>query len=281
MKFWLFLLLILILPRSFYDNSILSADKPVPGFYNEVMKFSINVKGLSVGDILMRTAKTGDKYLQINAQVDTFDTMKSFYYISGKFGAMWDFKNKKSYMAYEDIYDGYTYVRRAYRYQDDNRVFVNKREVRFQEAGLPHNKKPKRDKSSQYYIDSIEFQDLLGVFYTLRSSGIIPKPGETYKAQILPAGVKKLLVIEVLGTLEKHVEALGGKRKLIHVKTGIASARKKPEGGNIFFNVSSALEMYFTADDDTIPVQIWAKVPLIQRADVVLTDYKQTGGSKR
>ena len=254
--------------------------RPVPGFYNELMEFSIEVKGISVGSILMRTVQTGETFLQINTKVQTFKMVEPLYYIAGNFGAMWNYRDQKSYMAYEDVYDGYMYMRRAYRFQEDNRIYVNKREVRFFESGLPHGDVPEKDSTREYYIEGTEFQDLLGVFYTLRSMGVSPQPGEIYKLKVLPAGVKKIMIIQVIDKLVVNVPPLGGDTRVIHVKSGLATPGNKLSGGNIFFNVQSALDLYFTDDENAIPVRIWAKVPIIKRADVVLTQYLQSSRKK-
>lgn len=246
-----------------------------PSFFNEVMKFSIEIKGISVGSILMRTIKTGNGYLQINAKIESFDSIKGLYYMAGDLGALWDYNKKKSYIAFEDIYDGYSYLRRAYRFQKDNRVYVNKKEVKFAEAGWPHKGDPQSEKTSEYYINTAEYQDLLGVFYTLRSSGIHPKVGEVYRLKVLPAGVKKIMIIKVIDRLEMDVPVLGGKKMVIHVKSGLANPGQKPGGGDIFFKVQSPLDFIFTDDEDAIPVKMWAKVPIIQQADIVLKNYKQ------
>lgn len=272
MRLILFLIAVVV-----FNNLYSANEKQTPAFYNEILKFSIEVKGISMGSILMRTTKTGSEFLQINTKVESFDSIKGIYYLSGGFGAMWNYKKQKSYMAYEDVFDGYDYVRRAYRFQDDNRVFVSKREVKFNEAGLPHDKNVEIDKTSEYYIEGTEYQDLLGVFYTLRSSGIRPQPGETYKLNVLPSGVKKVMIIQVVEKTEMNVPTLGGKIRVIHVKSGLANPDQKITGGNIFFNVRSPLDLYFTDDSNAIPVRISAKVPVIQHADVVLTDYQQTG----
>jgi len=281
MKFINYKISTLVLALVIFTNIYSEEEKPVPAFYNEILKFSIDVKGISVGSILMRTVKTGNEFLQINTRVDTFDSLKGIYYISGNFGAMWNYKTQKSYMAYEDIYDGYMYMRRAYRFQSDNRVFVNKREVKFVESGLPHDQPPEKDATDEYYIDGNEYQDLIGIFYTLRSSGIHPKTGETYTLKVLPAGVKKHMIIQVIGKDILDVPALGGKVKVIHVKSGLANPNQKPSGGNIFFNVKSEVDIFFTDDENSIPVLISANVPLIKRVVVVLTDYQQTNKAKK
>jgi len=254
----------------FSDN-----EKPVPGLYNEILKFSIEVKGISMGSIIMRTVKTGPKYLQINANVESFDSLKGIYYVAGNFGAMWDYQKRKSYMAFEDVYDGYSYHRRAYRFQDDNKILVNLRESRFSDAGYPHSEKPTIDNTKEYFIDNDDYQDLIGVFFFLRTSGMHPKPGDVYRLKVLPAGVKQIMIVQVVDVNEMNVPALGGKRKVVHVKSGLANPDQKSSGGNIFFNVRSPLDMYFTDDEDSIPLRISAKLPIIQTADVVLTDYKQ------
>jgi|GEM_PF-1905319 len=262
-----------------FFSGIYPADKPKPAFYNEILKFSIEVKGISVGSILMKTQESGKDFLQINTKVETFEILKRIYYIGGDFGAMWNYKSRRSYLAYEDIYQGYDYQRRAYKFQG-NKVRVNKREVKYSEAGLPHDGKPEHDESSEYFIDTVEYQDLFGVFYTLRSSGVRPKAGETYKMSVLPAGVKKVMVIQVVGKEVMNVPALGGKIDVIHVRSGLTSPDQKVEGGNIFFNVKSEVDMYFTDDENAIPVMISARVPVIKRADVVLVDYQQTGKTR-
>jgi len=280
MKFKWLIFLAGIFTLTDISNVYPEKDTSTPAFYNEILKFSIDVKGISMGSILMRTVKTGKGFLQINAKVETFESLKGIYYIGGNFGAMWNYNLRKSYMAFEDVYDGYMYMRRAYRFQNDNRVFVNKREAKFQEAGLPHSSKPEYDDTEEYYIEGTEYQDLLGVFYTLRSSGVRPKAGEVYKLNVLPAGVKKVMIIQVVGKDVLNVPALGGKTNVIHVKSGLASPDQKPSGGNIFFNVKSEIDMYFTDDENAIPVLMSAKVPIIQKADVILTEYQQTGKKK-
>jgi hypothetical protein len=223
----------------------------------------------------MRSVKAGPKYLQINTSVESFEGLKGIYYMSGNFGAMWNYQKKKSYMAFEDVYDGYNYQRRAYRFQDDDRVFVSKREATFSDSGFPHLGIPIKDHTAEYYLDTSEYQDLIGIFYMLRSSEIHPTPGEVYRLKVLPSGVKKIMIIQVINVNEMDVPVLGGKRKVVHVKSGLANPDEKSTGGNIFFNVRSPLDIYFTDDKDAIPLRIVATVPIIQNAEVVLTSYKQ------
>jgi len=243
-----------------------------PDFKSEIIKFKVQLKGFTVGSILMRTLIVPKNRYQINARVTSFKSMKKIYFVQGSFGAIWNYKTKKSYLAWEDIYQGTSYQRRSYRF-DAKRTYVNKHEKTFSESGYPHNGPLKKNKKKEYYIKDPAFQDLLGVFYQLRSQPKPPKKGDVFKLKVLPAGTKKILYVKVIGRKTVKVPALGGKRRVFHVRTGLLSANQKMTGGNIFLVTQSPIDMYITDDLEYIPVQMWTTVPIVGKVYINLAEY--------
>ena len=244
----------------------------VPDFKSEIIKYKIQLKGFTVGSVLMRTLKVQKNRFQIIARVSSFKAIKKVYFVQGSFGAIWNYKTKKSYLAWEDIYQGTSYQRRSYRF-DAKRVFVSKHEKTFSEAGFPHNGPLKKNKKKDYYINETKYQDLLGVFYQLRSQPKPPKKGDVFKLPVLPAGTKKIMYIQILGRKTVNVPALGGKRRVFHVRTGLLNENQKMAGGDIFIVTQSPIDMYITDDMEYIPVLMWTTVPIVGKVYINLSEY--------
>lgn len=253
-------------------------EEKTPPFYNEILKYKIEIKGFVVGSIIMRTIKTNRDHLQINARIDSFEAIRGVYYIHGIFGALWDYKKKRSYVAYEDVYQGDTFQRRAYRYEK-NKILVSKHEKKFSEPGLPHSGPLKKNSKDKYELKDVEYQDLLGVFYTLRSSGKKPAIGDIAEYKVLPAGVKKVLMTKIVDIKKINVPAFKGKKEVFHVKTGLrnpdSAGKKEAQGGAIFIQTTSPVDMYITNDENQVPVKIWTDIPFLGRAFVILESYAQ------
>ncbi len=262
-----FLSLFLLLPTFLYP-------KELPGFFNEIVKYNIELKGFVVGSVLMRTIVANDHLLQINASVDSFEAIKGIYYIKGTFGALWNYQTRSSYVAYEDVFQGLDYQRRAYRFESDQ-IFVSKLEKTFSEAGYPHSGPIQKTESKEYYLKLTDYHDLLGVFYWMRTSGQVPKVGDVNEIKVLPAGTKKIMVMKIMDKLTIDVPALGGKKKVFHVRTGLRGINEKVEGGDMFFTTSSTIDLYITDDEDFIPVKMWTQVPILGQVDIILASYTQ------
>ena len=263
------------------NSNSLFPEENYPPFYNEILKYNIEIKGFTVGTVLMKTMKTAGGLLQINAKIDSFEAIRGFYYVHGVIGALWDYKNQRSYIAYEDVYQGDTFQRRAYRY-DKDKIVVSKHEKQFSEAGYPHTGPLKKNKKAKYIIKSTEYQDLLGIFYTMRSSGKRPVRGRVDEYKVLPSGVKKIMVTQVADIKRVDVPAFGGRKEIFHVKSGLrnpekkgSKKKKKAEGGAIFIRTTSPVDMYITNDENQVPVLMWTDIPFFGRVYIVLESYTQ------
>lgn len=257
-----------------YSPLYSKGSKEAPGFYNEALKYNIELKGFVVGSVLMRTITANERHLQINASVESFDAIKGVYYIKGTFGALWNYNTRSSYVAYEDVYQGFDYQRRAYRFEGDQ-VFVSKLEKTFSEAGHPHTGPIKKSEAKEYYLQLTDYHDLLGVFYWMRTSGKLPNVGDVTEIKVLPSGVKKIMVMKVIDKKTIDVPALGGSKRVFHVRTGLKGVDEKVEGGDIFFTTTSIIDLYITEDENFIPVKMWTSVPVLGQVDIVLAEYAQ------
>ena len=244
----------------------------VPKRFKETFRFQILWKGFEVGNVLMNTVPTKDDYLKINASVSSFDLMKKIYYVGGRFGAMWNYKTQRPYLAYEDVHQGDKYFRRKFKFKG-NEVIVDKLSIVYKETSFPHSEELVSQKKDSYTRDATGYQDLLGAFYLIRSVKESPKVGQVTRLKVLPSGNPKELVLKILGEKEINVPALGGKRRVLHVKSALANL-KNSDTSDIFFNTKSPIEMYIDPGYDHIPVEIWTDLPYIGTVRVKLFSYK-------
>jgi hypothetical protein len=156
-------------------------------------------------------------------------------------------------------------------------VSVEKNEKRFHEMSYPHSEPVKSQSNETYDVStSGGYQDLLGAFYYVRSTGKVPKVGEVLRVPVLPAGSRRTLVLKVLAREKRSDVPFFGTREIIHVKSALADEGKgKPPQGNIFFNTQSQIEMWITADENFVPVKIWTEVPYLGTAYILLENYSQ------
>ncbi|MCS6984634.1 MAG: DUF3108 domain-containing protein [Leptospiraceae bacterium] len=246
-----------------------------PSFYNETFVYTIQWKGMNVGIVKMQTKKGENSMLKTLAKVTSLDVMKSIYYVQGSFGSVWNYLTRRPNYAFEEIYQGETYQKRSFRFEGRT-VSVEKHEQTFSETSFPHTGPLKRDFKDKYTKEINEStQDLLGAFYLIRSEGKSPKVGDVKQLYVLPAGSEKILILKVLD--KKVIDApFFGRKEIFHVKTALANPKDaRPDEGNLFFNTKSQIEMLITNDNNFVPVQIWAEVPVIGRVDVILARYSQ------
>jgi hypothetical protein len=254
----------------------LSAQK-LPGFYNETMNFRIEWKGIRAGDVTMRTRSEGDKHITINARVNSLPVMHGIYYIQGSFAAKWNHVARTPVIAYEEAYQGDTYQRRKFRFAGRS-VRVEKNEKRFHELSYPHSNPPKSESNDASDVSiSGGYQDLLGAFYYVRSTGRVPKVGEVLRVPVLPAGSRRTLILKVLARETRNDIPFFGTREIIHVRSALADEAKGkgPAMGNVFFNTQSQIDMWITADADFVPVKIWTTMPYLGVANILLEQYSQ------
>lgn len=121
------------------------------------------------------------------------------------------------------------------------------------------------------------YQDLLGAFYYVRSTGRVPRVGEVLRVPVLPAGARRSLVLKVLGRETRNDVPFFGTREIIHVRSALVDDQnnKTQAGSNMFFNTQSQIEMWITADADFVPVKIWTEVPYLGTAYILLEGYSQ------
>jgi len=268
--------LIIALAVTFSGSGIVSQEQKVPDFFNEVMKFRIDMKGFQIGSILMRTKVANDNHIQINASIYSFKSIQGLYYVRGTFGAVWNYKSRRSYLAWEDVYQGYQYQQRSYKFLY-NKVDIKKREKEFSEAGYPHSGKIKRDKTKEktLAVKGYEYNDLLGAFYYMRTGGKSPEIGSVTKLKVLPAGQKKIMYIKVIEKTTMYVKSLKEKRSVFHIRTGIIDEKEKMGGGDIFISTDTPVDIFITDDEDFIPVLMYTKVPVLGKVEVILDEYQQ------
>lgn len=249
----------------------------LPGFYNETMNFRIEWKGIRAGDVTMRTRSEGDKFITINARVNSLPVMHGIYYIQGSFAAKWNHVSRTPVIAYEEAYQGDTYQRRKFRFAGKS-VRVEKNEKRFHELSYPHSSPPKSESNEASDVSVAGgYQDLLGAFYYVRSTGRIPRVGEVLRVPVLPAGSRRTLILKVLAREKRTDVPFFGTREIIHVRSALAdeSKGKGPSMGNVFFNTQSQIDMWITADADFVPVKIWTSMPYLGVANILLEQYSQ------
>ncbi|MCB1146278.1 MAG: DUF3108 domain-containing protein [Leptospiraceae bacterium] len=243
-------------------------------FFNETMSFSITWKGVYVGRVTMKTAVGQNNQLKSVAKVIPTDKINGIYYVQGSFGAVWDYVKQKSVFAYEEAYQGDMYQKRSYRFNGNN-VAVSKHEIRFTEFSYPHKGKVSEGKDN-YNLSTDGYADLLGAFYTIRTLPKKPQVGDVEKIKVLPAGSRKILILQIIDKKTIDVPVLG-KKEVLHVKTALADpdTNKIGSGGSLFFNTKSQIEMYITNDGNYVPVKMWTTLPLMGTVYVNLASYSQ------
>jgi hypothetical protein len=250
--------------------------RSLPKFYNETMNFRIEWKGIRAGDVTMRTRTEGDKYITINARVNSLSAVHSIYYVQGVFASKWNYVTRTPVIAYEEAYQGDAYQRRKYRFGNGT-VNVDKDEKKFHEHSYPHSPTPKATWKENYNVSTKGgYQDLLGAFYLVRSTGRIPSVGETLKIPVLPAGARRSLLLTVLGREVRNDVPFFGTKEIFHVRSMlIDDVNKTNMGSNLFFNTETQIEMWITADANFVPVKLWTDVPYLGTAYILLENYTQ------
>lgn len=248
----------------------------LPKFYNETMNFRIEWKGIRAGDVTMRTRTEGDKHITINARVNSLAAVHGIYYVQGVFASKWNHVTRTPVIAFEEAYQGDAYQRRKFRFSS-GKVNVDKDEKKFYEHSYPHSPTPKGTWKENYDVSTKGgFQDLLGAFYLVRSTGRVPRVGETLKIPVLPAGTRRSLVLKVLGREVRNDVPFFGTREIFHVRsTLVDDVNKTSMGSNMFFNTETQIEMWITADADFVPVKLWTDVPYLGTAYILLENYTQ------
>lgn len=249
----------------------------MPNFYNETMTFRIEWKGIRAGDVMMRTRTDGNQFIKINARVDSLDAVRGIYYVQGVFAAKWNHVTRTPIIAFEEAYQGDTYQRRKFRF-GAGKVNVDKDEKKFKEHSYPHSSELKGKWQENYDVSTKGgYQDLLGAFYLVRSTGRVPRVGEVLRIPVLPAGSRRSLVLKVLGRETRNDVPFFGTREIFHVRSALVDdANNKTQGGsNMFFNTQSQIDMWITADQDFVPVKIWTDVPYLGTAYILLESYTQ------
>ena len=268
---------IFFLVFGFIENSDLHAQQSegkIFPFFQETLIFNVVWKGVNVGNVSMKTKLKEEKgVLQTYSKINTFSLLNSFYYIGGYFGAEWSYKTRKPVRAFEEVYQGKNYQKRAF-YFKDSKVLIDRHEKTFSEYNYPHTGDVVNNTAKKEWIDAPEFQDLLGAFYSLRSSGQQMKVGEIARIKVLPAGSKKILILKVMAKKNIETDVLG-KKMVFHVRSGIASVDQEASGGDVFFKTKSPIEMYITADENAIPVKIWTNMEYVGKIEIILGKYSQ------
>ncbi len=249
----------------------------LPNFYNETMNFRIEWKGIRAGDVTMRTRTEGDKHITVNARVNSLQTVHGIYYVQGAFATKWNHVSRVPVIAFEESYQGDAYQRRKFRF-GNGKVNVDKNEKKFQEHSYPHSSVLKGEWKENYDVSTKGgYQDLLGAFYYVRSTGRVPRVGEVLRVPVLPAGARRSLVLKVLGRETRSDVPFFGTREIIHVRSALVDDvnNKTQAGSNMFFNTQTQIEMWITADADFVPVKIWTDVPYLGTAYILLENYTQ------
>ncbi|HRP68848.1 MAG TPA: DUF3108 domain-containing protein [Turneriella sp.] len=255
-----------------------AAEKGVPlKFYNETMNFRIIWKGIAAGDVTLRSRIDDDQFININSRVNSLQSVRGIYYVQGVFASKWNFVTRSPVIAFEEAYQGDSYQRRKFRFIG-NEAQVEKHEKKFHEHSYPHSEPPKGDWSDKYSVSTKGgYQDLLGAFYYVRSTGRVPRVGEVMRVPVLPAGSRRSLILKVLGREKRKDVPFFGTREIIHVRSALAddAKNKTGKGSNIFFNTKSQIDMWITADEDFVPVKLWTEVPYLGTAYILLENYSQ------
>lgn len=253
------------------------APAKLPNFYNETMNFRIVWKGIPAGDVTMRTRTDTDKFININARVNSLAAVHGIYYVQGVFASKWNHVTKTPVIAYEEAFQGDAYQRRKFRFSA-GKVNVDKNEKKFHEHSYPHSDTLKGEWKENYDVNTKGgYQDLMGAFYLVRSTGRVPRVGEVLRVPVLPAGARRTLVLKVLGRETRNDIPFFGTREIIHVKSALVDDvnNKTQSGSNMFFNTQTQIEMWITADADFVPVKIWTEVPYLGTAYILLENYSQ------
>jgi len=253
------------------------AAQSLPKFFNETMNFRIEWNGIRAGDVTMRTRTDGDKHIAVNARVNSLQAVHGIYYVQGSFATRWNHVSKSPVIAYEEAFQGDAYQRRKFRFGNGT-VAVEKNEKKFQEHSYPHSPTLKGEWKENYNVSTKGgYQDLLGAFYYVRSTGRVPKVGEVLRIPVLPAGSRRGLILKVLAREVRNDVPFFGSREIIHVRSILVddANNKTQSGSNLFFDTKSQIEMWITADADFVPVKIWTDVPYLGRAYILLEGYSQ------
>lgn len=256
--------------------SALSAQK-LPNFYNETMNYRIEWKGIRAGDVTMMTRTEGDKFIKINARVNSLAAVHGIYYVEGTFAAKWNHVTKTPVIAYERAYQGDAFQERKFRF-GNGKVSIEKNEKKFQEHSYPHTTQLKGEWHEKYDVSTKGgYQDLLGAFYMVRSTGRVPRVGEVLRVPVLPAGARRSLVLKVLSRETRNDVPFFGTREVFHVRSALVddANNKTAAGSNMFFNTQTQIDMWITADADFVPVRIWTDVPYLGTAFILLENYTQ------
>jgi len=236
--------------------------------YNETLNYSVTWKGVTVGSVNMKTSTNEKNQIRSYAKVNSWNKIQGIYYVQGSFGTIWNYETQKPVYAFEEVYQGDTWQKRAFKFSGAN-FTIEKHEKKFSETSYPHKGAIKSDKKSQKTKATNNHLDLLGAFYYVRSLGRTPSVGETLHVPVLPAGNYQTLVLNVLG--KKKISTPVGEREVLHVRSALASQGKE----GLFFQTDTEIEMYITADRDSIPVHMWTDLPVLGRVDIKLSTYTQ------
>ncbi len=243
----------------------------------EVYSYKISWKYMTVGYAKSRSIvdkKNG--LIKGHTSVTSLAFFKKIYYIGGYFGSHWNYQKRQPYYAYEELYHGKKYEKRSYYYKG-NRVTVKRLEKRFDERSYPHTGKVKTIKNETRQILAPGFSDLMGAFYLMRITGHSPKVGEVQKLQVLPAGKKRILILQVLKRERKKLPYLG-KRWAFLIKAALADPKKQNKAlaeQDIFFKTKEPIYMWVTDDKKFIPAIMYSKVPYLGNIYINLVKYYQ------
>ena len=242
-------------------------------FYNESMTYHVSWKGITVGRVSLSTKVKSDTLIRAHARVSTFGALKPFYYIAGSVGSEWNYKERKSFRAFESVYQGKKFQKRFY-YFRGGRIKVKKQEKDFREYGYPHTA-PTKVGNEQRWVRAPGYHDLIGAFYWLRTSNIALKAGKTVRLPVLPADSKKYLILKILK--RKKVKTFFGPKYVYHVRSGISNKKNVSvgSGGDMLIKTKSPIDMYITDDENKVMVKGWTKVEVAGKVQVNLVKYKQ------
>jgi hypothetical protein len=233
--------------------------------------------GITIGYISMVThldEKLG--LVKSHVSVSPLPFVKKIYYVGGFFGSHWDYQKRKSHFAYEEVYQGKSYRKRSFHFQNNSFIFSNQ-EKKFAEFSLPHKITEKKEINNKL-IHAAGYQDLLGAFYAVRSQPTTPALGDEKKIRVLPAGNLRQLILKVNRKNEEMVPFFGWK-KILHVEAELKNPFQKNAATKVeedlFFNTKSHIFMWITDDNNFVPVKIWTKVPYFGNFYLYLIHYSQ------
>lgn len=243
----------------------------------EMYSYKIKWKFMTVGYAKSRSAvdkKNG--LIKGHTSVTSLNFFKKIYFIGGYFGSHWNYKARKPYYAYEELYHGKKYEKRSYYYRGKT-VRVRKLEKRFDERSYPHDGPVKTIKNELKNIYAPGFSDLMGSFYLMRMTGYSPRVGEVRKIKVLPAGKKRILILQVLKRQKKKLPFFG-KQWAFLIKAALADPKKRGQilkDQDIFFKTKEPIYMWVTDDKKFIPAIMYSKVPYLGNIYINLTNYKR------